>query len=247
MSGTTRTGWRTHLARVASRDREELLLLLLGVAVLILVILFSRLASEVLEGETLTFDKRLLMALRDPHDVTRPIGPAWLLSGALDITALGSATVLGLVVLAVSGFLALQGMWRKGVFVLVACSGAWLLTDLLKQFFQRPRPDVVPHLREVMTMSFPSGHALTSAVVYLTLGALLMRVARRPIVKWYCMGLATLATCLVGASRVYLGVHYPTDVLAGWLVGLSWALLCWIVERALERRVGLKRERAQAE
>ncbi len=247
MSGTTRAGWRTRLARVAPHDREELRLLLLGVAVLLLLVLFSRLASEVLEGETLTYDRQLLLALRDPSDLSRPIGPAWLVSGALDITALGSATVLTLVVLAVSGFLVLQGMWRMGTFVLVACSGAWLLTELLKQFFQRPRPDVVPHLREVMTMSFPSGHALTSAVVYLTLGALLMRVARRPIVKWYCMGLATLATCLVGASRVYLGVHYPTDVLAGWLVGLSWALLCWIAERALERRAGLKRERALAD
>lgn len=246
MTGTTRAGWRTHLARVAPRDREELVLLVVGVVVLILVVGFSRLASEVLEGETLTFDKQLLAALRDPASPARPIGPAWLMSGALDITALGSATVLGLVVFAVTGFLVLQGMWRMGTFVLLACSGAWFINSALKVFFQRPRPDVVPHLREVMTMSFPSGHALTSAVVYLTLGALLMRVARRPITKWYCMGLAMLATFLVGASRVYLGVHYPTDVLAGWIVGLSWALLCWLVERSLERRAGLKRERAQA-
>ncbi len=246
MNGQTRRGWRRHLTRLAPRDREELQLLVAGVVVLFLAIAFSRLASEVLEGETLTFDKHLLTALRDPADPSRPIGPAWLLSGALDITALGSATVLTLVVLSVSGFLVLQGMWRTGTFVLLSCSGAWLVTAALKRFFQRPRPEVVPHLREVMTMSFPSGHALTSAVVYLTLGALLMRVATRPITRWYCMGLATLATALVGASRVYLGVHYPTDVLAGWLVGLSWALLCWMVERALERRAGLKRERAQA-
>lgn len=246
MSEGTRAGWRRHLARVAPRDREELALLLGAVAVLVLLVVFSRLASEVLEGETLTFDKRMLAALRDPAHPSQPIGPAWLLNGALDITALGSATVLGLVVFAVSGFLVLQGMWRMGTFVLLACSGAWFINAALKQLFQRPRPDVVPHLREVMTMSFPSGHALTSAVVYLTLGALLMRVATRPIAKWYCMGLAMLATFLVGASRVYLGVHYPTDVVAGWLVGLSWALLCWLVERALERRAGLKRERVRA-
>lgn len=132
-------------------------------------------------------------------------------------------------------------------FVFMACSGGWFINHALMQFFQRPRPDVVPHLREVMTMSFPSGHALTSAVVYLTLGALLMRVAKRRLTRWYCMGLAMLATFLVGASRVYLGVHYPTDVLAGWLVGLSWALLCWLVERSFERRGGLKRERTQAD
>ena len=172
MSGNTRAGWRTYLARVTPRDREELVLLLAGVAVLLLLVVFSRLASEVLEGETLTFDKRILAALRDPANLSRPIGPRWLLNGALDITALGSATVLGLVVFAVTGFLVLQGMWRMGTFVLVACSGAWFINPGLKQLFQRPRPDVVPHLREVMTMSFPSGHALTSAVVYLTLGAL---------------------------------------------------------------------------
>ena len=87
---------------------------------------------------------------------------------------------------------------------------------------------------------------MTSAVVYLTLGALPMRIAKRRLTKFYCMAVAMLATVLVGASRVYLGVHYPTDVLAGWLIGLSWALLCWMVERALERRAGLKRERAEA-
>ena len=231
---------------VTPRDREELALLLAGVAVLVLLLGFSHLASDVLEGETLTFDKQVLTSLRDPANPSRPVGPAWLLSGALDVTALGSAIVLGLVVVAVAGFLVLQGMWRTGTFVLLACSGGWFVNFALKQAFQRPRPDVVPHLREVMTMSFPSGHAMTSAVVYLTLGALLMRVAERRLTKWYFMGLALAATFLVGASRVYLGVHYPTDVLAGWLVGLSWALLCWLIERSLERRAGLKRERAEA-
>jgi undecaprenyl-diphosphatase len=97
-----------------------------------------------------------------------------------------------------------------------------------------------------MSLSFPSGHALTSAVVYLTLGALSMHIARRRLTKLYCMTMALLATVLVGVSRVYLGVHYPTDVLAGWLIGLSWALVCWLIERSLERQTGLKREHAEA-
>ena len=200
-----------------------------------------------LEGETQSFDKSILLALRDPSDLSRPIGPAWLVGAALDFTALGSATVLGLTVLAIGGFLLLQGLWRRALFVTAASFGGWFINGALKQLFQRPRPDVVPHLREVMTMSFPSGHALQSAVVYLTLGALSMHIAQRRVTKLYCMSMAMLATGLVGASRVYLGVHYPTDVLAGWVIGLSWALVCWLIERSLERRAGLQREQAEAE
>jgi undecaprenyl-diphosphatase len=247
MSGKPRTGWRKQLARMKPRDRTELTLLIGGLAFLVLLITFTKLAGEVFEGETQSFDKKILLALRDKTDLSRPIGPRWLVSAALDITALGSATVLGLTVLAVAGFLLLQGLWRRAVFVIAASLGGWFINNALKELFQRPRPDVVPHLREVMTMSFPSGHALQSAAIYLTLGALSMHIARHRLAKWYCMAVATLATALVGASRVYLGVHYPTDVLAGWLIGLSWALLCWMIERILERQAGLKRERAEAE
>ena len=229
------------------RDRTELILLIGSIAFLLLLVVFMKLASEVLEGETQGFDRRILLALRSPDNLSHPIGPAWMVGAALDITSLGSATVLGLAVFAVAGFLLLQGLWRRALFVTVASLGGWFLNGALKQLFQRPRPDVVPHLREVMSMSFPSGHALQSAVVYLTLGALLMHIAERRLTKLYCMTLAMLATVLVGASRVYLGVHYPTDVLAGWLIGLSWALLCWMIERSLERQSGLKRERAEAE
>ena len=246
MTGRAQGRWPHLLARVKPRDRNELALLLGGIVFLLLLFTASKLASEVLEGETQEFDKRILVALRNPADPSRPIGPAWLLGGALDITALGSATVLGLTVIAIGGFLLLQGMWRRALFVTLASLGGWFLNGALKQLFQRPRPDVVPHLRDVMTLSFPSGHAMTSAVVYLTLGALTMRIAERRLTKFYCMAVAVLVTVLVGASRVYLGVHYPTDVIAGWLIGFSWALLCWIVERSLERRAGLKRERAQA-
>lgn len=244
MTGKARAVWPHVLARVKPRDRNEFALLLGAVIFLLLLFTVSKLASEVFEGETQQFDKQILVALRDPANLSRPIGPRWILSGALDLTALGSPTVLSLAVLAVAGFLLLQGMWRNAVFVTLASFGGWFLNGALKQLFQRPRPDVVPHLQNVMSLSFPSGHALTSAVVYLTLGALTMRVAERRLTKFYCMAVAILATVLVGATRVYLGVHYPTDVIAGWLIGFSWALLCWIVERSLERRAGLKRERA---
>src|SRR5262245_10431466 len=246
MRKNARLGVLKHAARLKPKDRTELALLIGAIGCLLLLVVFMKLASEVLEGETQGFDRQILLALRSLDDVSRPIGPAWMVSAALDITSLGSGAVLGLTVFAVAGFLLLQGLWRRALFVIVASVGGWFLNGALKQLFQRPRPDVVPHLREVMSMSFPSGHALQSAVVYLTLGALSMHIAERRLTKFYCMTMAMLATALVGVSRVYLGVHYPTDVLAGWLIGLSWALVCWMIERALERQSGLKRERSQA-
>jgi undecaprenyl-diphosphatase len=230
------------LKELGRRDRAELRVLLGGILLILLALLTFELVGEVLEGDTQAFDERIVRALRRPDNPEVPIGPGWMHSAALDITALGSATVLGLSVAAVVGFLMLQGMQRTALFVLAASVGGWTLNNLLKVVFARARPDVVPHLREVMTLSFPSGHAMTSAAVYLVLGALMMRIASRRVTKFYCIAVAMLATILIGASRVYLGVHYPTDVLAGWLMGLSWALLCWMIERIIERRAGLKRE-----
>ena len=239
------SGLQALKARVAARDRTELALLLGTLLLLGIIFVILTLAGEVLEGDTLEFDKRMLAALRKADNPAQPIGPAWLEMAAFDITALGGPTVLGLTVAAVVGFLVLQGMYRNAAFVFVASVGGWMLNDLLKEVFARPRPQVVPHLRQVMSLSFPSGHALTSAAIFLTLGALLMRVAETRLVKFYIMFVAMLTTLLVGATRVYLGVHYPTDVLAGWLIGVSWALFCWLLERSLERTAGLRKERLE--
>ena len=229
------------------RDRQELSILVGAIVILALIWIFATLAGEVMEGDTRQFDEWVLGALRQRADPGQLRGPAWLASGAQDLTALGSPTVLGLTVLAVTGYLFLHGLYRNGMFIFVASVGGWVLNWLLKAVFARSRPDIVPHLREVMSSSFPSGHALTSAAVYLTLGALLMRIAEGRLAKYYCIAIAMLLTFLVGSSRVFLGVHYPTDVVAGWLIGMSWALLCWVVERTLERRAGLKREKEQVE
>ena len=245
MQNALSTAWHRILAHVTRRERTELRVLLVALGVLGLAIGFMYVADNVTQGDTRDFDEQVIRALRKPENPREPIGPAWLLSGALDITALGSPTVLGLVVLAVTGYLLLHGLYRTGAFVFVASCGGWLLNWALKLAFDRPRPSLVPHLREVASSSFPSGHALTSAAVYLTLGTLLMRLAQGRLAKFYCIAVAMLATLLVGASRVFLGVHYPTDVLAGWLIGLSWALMCWMIERVLERRAGLKREQRQ--
>jgi len=193
----------------------------------ILLFVFAKLAEEVREGDTRDFDQFLLLAFRSKTGLYEPLGPSWLTEVMRDITALGSFTVLGLVTFSVAGFLMLtQKRHAAGMVVLAVTSGT-LVSSVLKWLFARPRPDLVPHATMVYTQSFPSGHAMLSAVVYLTLGALLARTQAEPKVKVYLLLLAMALTIIVGISRVYLGVHWPTDVLAGWAGGACWALLWW--------------------
>ena len=197
---------------------------------------FIALADVILEGRTQSFDESILRALRRPDNPAIPIGPDWMAEVGRDLTALGGVAVLILATLAVAGFLLLDRKYAVMGFVLAAVASGLILSSILKACFARPRPDVVPHLSQVYTSSFPSGHSMMSAIVYLTLGALLARmVVRRPL-KVYCLAVAFILTGLVGCSRVYMGVHYPTDVLAGWTAGLVWATLCWLVAWRLQRR-----------
>ena len=117
--------------------------------------------------------------------------------------------------------------------MVVAIGGGWIASTLLKLLFARPRPDVIPHFVETLTHSFPSGHSMLAAVTYLTLGALASQLASRNKVKIYVLGSCVILAILVGLTRVYLGVHYPTDVLAGWTLGFAWATACLIVTRLL--------------
>jgi undecaprenyl-diphosphatase len=189
---------------------------------------FIEIADEVVEGETRAVDERIILAMRtaDPHD---PIGPAWFEEAVRDLTALGSTLVLSMTVLTVVGFLLLMRHWRAAIFTFAASVSGQLASHVLKEFFGRPRPDLIPHEVAVFTHSFPSGHAMMSAVVYLTLASLAARLMDRRRLKLYVMSIAVIFTILIGASRVYLGVHWPSDVLAGWTVGASWALACWLV------------------
>lgn len=192
---------------------------------------FVEAADEVVEGDTRAVDTAILTLLRSPGGGSDSQGPAWLQSLARDITALGSLGVLTLLVAASAGFMLLAGRRRAALFTVAATGGGALASSLLKALFDRPRPDVVPHATEVATASFPSGHAMASAVVYLTLGALLARLVPAPRLKLYIMAVATALAAAVGLTRVYLGVHWPSDVLAGWAAGAAWALACWALAR----------------
>jgi undecaprenyl-diphosphatase len=235
------------------RRLRELISTLLGrtegvrLLVLLLVIVgcglgFIALADEILEQETQGFDEAVVRAMRRVDDPSLPIGPRWLRGAALDVTALGGVTVLTLVTLAVCGFLALVRHFRSMLLVLGSTMGGAALNFSLKALFDRPRPAVVPHLAEVSSASFPSGHAMLSAIVYLTLGVLLAQLSESRWLKVYVLGVAVLLTFLVGLTRVFLGVHYLTDVLGGWMAGLAWALFTVLLARAARRRSPALRE-----
>jgi undecaprenyl-diphosphatase len=224
--------------------RHELAALVLLLAVAGGVWGFVELADEVMEGETGSVDERILLAMRSPTDQADPVGPAWVEEIGRDLSALGGTAFLTILTLAVAGYLLLDGKRRAALFAAAAIVGGVLLSLLLKECFDRPRPDLVPHGAHVYTTSFPSGHSMMSAVTYLTLGALLARVQSRPAIKAYVLALAVLLTIAVGTSRVYVGVHWPTDVLAGWTAGATWALLCWLAAWWMQRRGRLEQESA---
>lgn len=207
---------------------------------------FIELADEMMEGETRRFDMAILMALHEPGDISDPWGPGWVEELGRDFTALGGVGVLTVVTLAVAGLLWLQGNRRSMWFLLASVAGGLTVSTISKMGFDRPRPDLVPHESIVYTASFPSGHSMMAAVTYLTLAVLLARVQPRRAVKLYLFTLAVALTVAVGFTRIYLGVHWPTDVLAGWAAGAGWALLCWLAARWLQSRNAIEPERDAA-
>jgi undecaprenyl-diphosphatase len=224
---------------------HELAVLIGLLVVAILVAGFIRLAALATGDAEIEVDTELLMGLRVPGRPDDPLGPAWLEEAARDITALGSTTVLALLLIAACCYLLLRQKWRTALYVALAILGGAAMSFFLKSGFDRPRPDLVAHHAEVFTSSFPSSHAMASAVTFLTLGALLARTEPNRRLKAFVMGTAALLTLIVGASRVYLGVHWPSDVLAGWVAGAAWALGTWLLARILQRRHTLDEEPAE--
>lgn len=197
--------------------------------------IFIGLADEVLEKETAAIDGWIYNLFRSPDDPLQTRGPLWLQETARDFTALGSIPVLALFVAAVTGYLFLSRAWRTMWLVIGSTTTGLLLVTVLKRFFDRPRPAAAGDFYTSAT-SFPSGHSMMSAVVFLSLATLVTRVEANWRVRIYTVVVGALAAITVGGTRVYLGMHYPTDVAAGLSLGVAWALAWWIVPRYLETR-----------
>lgn len=221
----------THLSRIE-------LNLLIALALLMGAFwLFANVTEVVFDEEgPYALDQRLLLAMRTPGDPGDPLGPLWVEEAMRDVTAMGSTAVVGFITLSAAAYLIIRRNYQTALLLLVAVFGAYLLSHILKSTFGRPRPDLVPRATAVFNPSYPSGHSMLAAVVYLTLGALLARQEAQRRLKLFIMGLAIFTAAAIGISRIYLGVHWPTDVVAGWAAGAIWAILVWLADRWLRSR-----------
>ncbi|MDG2535728.1 phosphatase PAP2 family protein [Sphingomonas sp. HITSZ_GF] len=223
----------------ASRRLPWPILAAAGFALFLLALLWF--GHELVEGDGATVDRAILLAMRVPGHPLQPIGPAWLPSAVRDVTALGSTTVLTFIVVVAAIFLGLAGRLRTALLVVTASLLGSVAVETIRAFIARPRPELTGQLMEVSSHSFPSGHAAISAIVYLTLATLLFPVLPDRRIRGFALVVALVLTAAIGLSRLYLGVHWPSDVLAGWAFGGVWAMIWWRIELAL-----LTRARASA-
>ncbi|SOE15247.1 undecaprenyl-diphosphatase [Hoeflea halophila] len=199
---------------------------------------FIEIADEVAEGEIRTFDKTLFLMFRAAGDPSRMLGPGWLQETAVEVTAVGGYPLIVLTLAAVSGFFVVTKHYGAALYAVISVGCGALISYSLKQYYSRPRPDLVDHLDTVHTASFPSGHALVTTVAYLTLAAIVIGFLDNRRARAYVLGVAMLVAVIVGVSRVYLGVHWPSDVAAGWALGAAWASFSWLVFHMIQRRSG---------
>jgi len=199
--------------------------------------------AEVIEGESIVAaERRMLLALRDPANLSDPWGPPWFEEIAAEISALGGYTILVTIVTLVLVTLLLLRKRAAALFLFAALFTGTLLSQGLKFYFSRPRPDLVDHLDRTFTSSFPSGHASASMMAYLTLAAVAIRFIPRHSLRLFLLSAAFILAILIGLSRIYLGVHWPTDVVAGWFLGIAWAGLCWLAAHYLSGGRSLRDE-----
>ena len=220
--------WLPTVSRAAAFARREALAVAALMGLALLVASFIEIADDVAEGDTLAIDRSVLLALREVGRASDPIGPAWLTTAAADLTSLGSIAVLTLVVMVMVGLFVSLGHRRQASIMLLASLGGLAWSESMKALFNRSRPEEIYRVVEAVNASFPSGHTILSASVYLTLGALVSSFATKRRVRAFALVTAIIVAVLVGLSRVFLGVHWASDVLGGWCLGGAWALACWL-------------------
>ena len=233
---TARPDEDVHTPPPASLASARWLWPVLGLLALAAVGLVAALVDEIAEGGAFRFDDALLIALRRPGHLDRPIGSAWLLQSAIDLSALGGFTLQWLLGGASGLFLVYVKRRAEAAWLAGSVLGASVMNAGLKSMLHRPRPELVPHLAVVSNASFPSGHAMISAAIYLTVGAMLAETQPRRTARIFLMAFSGLLVVLIGVSRIYLGVHWPSDVLASWCLGSVWALVVFVANRALRAR-----------
>jgi undecaprenyl-diphosphatase len=226
------------LAPMPLRDllkRLETRALLLWFALAASIWTFLGIAGEMAEGELTSVDRGILLALRNPKNLTDPLGPKGFQESMRDVTALGGVTVLTLVTLVAILILVFHRKRRQALVFAVTMAAAFVSSELLKHAYNRPRPDLAPHGSYVYSASFPSGHSTLSAATYLTLATVIASLEARRETKLLIYAVAVLVVMGVGFSRIYLAVHWPSDVLAGWALGSGWAFAAWIGLNRLTR------------
>ncbi|MCP3732357.1 phosphatase PAP2 family protein [Sphingomonas sp. MG17] len=200
------------------------------------VALVTVLGATIARGHQFAFDRAIMLALREPGNLAMPEGPVWLRQAMIDLTALGGETILTLVAALTIGFLLVNRHLLTAALVFAGTTTGSIGVSLAKSLVGRQRPALVDHLVEVGSASFPSGHAANSAIVYLTITLVLMQIVEAKRARWFLFTATVLLVAAIGASRVYLGVHWPSDVLAGWSFGALWALAWWAVGSWLRSR-----------
>lgn len=224
------------LSRIRQMSARHLVLLFSVAALFGCLFTFVEITDLVQEGDLHDSEQQWMRSLRLPDDPAVPVGPHWLKNICIDLSALGGVAVLALMTVLVAGYLLLERRYHSLGFLLLAALGGTVLNQVLKKWIGRERPDIIPHLAEVANASFPSGHSMLSSIIYLTLGVMLARSVESWKLKVYFISAALLVTLLIGLTRVYLGVHYPTDVLGGWTAGTAYAVFCALLAHWLAQR-----------
>ncbi|MBX9616068.1 MAG: phosphatase PAP2 family protein [Caulobacteraceae bacterium] len=197
------------------------------------VLAFAGIADDLTQADSHGFDGRVLAWMQPVAG--RPRGPWWLQEAAADLTSLGGISVLALFAVAAIGILLILRKRLSAVLLVTGLAGGVALSEGLKALFERQRPPAAYQAVDTLNASFPSGHALLATVFYLTVAVLMTRAFPRRRLKAYVLSVGVLFALLVGLTRVYLGAHWATDVLAGWCVGAAWAVALWLVSHAVER------------